>query len=316
MKKPHLLKGINLGGWLSQCSYDKEHLDNFIKDEDFSIISSWDMDHVRIPFDYNIVQDANGNFIEEGFQRIADAVANCRKCGLDVVLDLHKTAGFSFDYYGESESGFFDSEEYQERFYSLWEKTAELFGKYSDTIAFELLNEITDENFITPWNRISKECIKRIREYAPDTIILVGSYKNNAADTVQYLDAPADSNVIYNMHCYEPLKFTHQGAYWTTAINPSERIKYADSGCSEEYFENLFSTAIAKAEKHNTRLYCGEYGVINVVSPEETLRWYKDINAVFKKHNIGRCAWTYKNMDFGISDSRLDIIRNGLIKYL
>ena len=56
------------------------------------------LDHVRIPFDYNIVQDANGNFIEEGFQRIADAVANCRKCGLDVVLDLHKTAGFSFDY--------------------------------------------------------------------------------------------------------------------------------------------------------------------------------------------------------------------------
>ena len=316
MKKPQLMKGINLGGWLSQCNYEKEHLDSFIKDEDFDIIASWGMDHVRIPFDYNIIQDSNGNFIEEGFRRISDAVANCRRCGLDVVLDLHKTAGFSFDYYGESESGFFESKEYQERFYRLWEKMGELFGKYPDTVAFELLNEITDESFITPWNRISKECIRRIREYAPDTIILVGSYKNNAADTVQYLDAPADRNVIYNMHCYEPLKFTHQGAYWTTEIDPAERIKYADSGCSEEYFEKLFSTAIAKAEKNNTRLYCGEYGVINVVSPEETLSWYKDINAVFKKHNIGRCAWTYKNMDFGISDSRLDIIRNGLIKYL
>lgn len=316
MKKPILKKGINLGGWLSQCSYSEQHMESFITEDDFRIISSWSTDHVRIPFDYNIVQDNNGSFVEKGFERLKKAVEICRRYNLGTVLDLHKTAGFSFDYYSENESGFFDSAEYQERFFRLWEEMSRIFGGYSDTVAFELLNEVTDESFLASWKKISAECIKRIRKLAPDILILVGSYNNNSADTVQYLDAPADENVIYNMHCYEPLKFTHQGAYWTNAINPSERVEYEKSGCSAEYFEKLFSSATEKSRKYNSRLYCGEYGVIDRVSPEETLKWFIDINSVFNKYDIGRCAWNYKKMDFGISDSRLDGVRNELVKYL
>ena len=309
-------KGINLGGWLSQCNYNEHHLDNFITEKDIETIASWGVDHVRIPFDYNIIQDGEGRLLDRGFRRLENAVELCRKHGLNVVLDLHKTAGFSFDYYSESESGFFESEEYQERFYRIWERIAELFGGYPENVAFELLNEITDESFLDPWKKIAETCIARIRVHAPLTKILVGSYKNNAADTVQFLDAPYDENIIYNMHCYEPLKFTHQGAYWTDDIEPSERVSYNNSGCGEQYFEELFSTAIKQAEKYGVELYCGEYGVIDVGSPEDTIAWYKDINSVFNKHGIGRCAWSYKGMDFGISDSRLDGARSRLLECL
>ena len=220
-------KGVNLGGWLSQCSYEKEHLDTFVCEKDFEIIASWGADHVRVPFDYNIIENSDGTFSNEGFAYLDKAVACAKKNGLNIILDLHKTAGFSFDYYGESESGFFDSAEYQERFYRLWEEVARRYGSLAPNAAFELLNEVTDAEFIDKWNMIAKECIKRIRKIAPDILILVGSYHNNSADTVQFLDEPFDSNVIYNMHCYEPLKFTHQGAYWTTAIDPKERIPWA-----------------------------------------------------------------------------------------
>ena len=70
------------------------------------------------------------------------------------------------------------------------------------------------------------------------------------------------------------------------------------------------------AEERNVRLYCGEYGVIDRVAPEETLKWYKDISSVFNKYGIGRSAWSYKKMDFGISDSRLDGVREELLKLL
>ena len=118
------------------------------------------------------------------------------------------------------------------------------------------------------------------------------------------------------MHCYEPLKFTHQGAYWTTDIIPEERMAFEDSVTSPEYFEKLFSTAIAKAEEFGSSLYCGEYGCIDVVTPEDTIKWYKAINSVFVKHGIGRAAWNYKAMDFGLSDERLSKVRNELIKLL
>ena len=309
-------KGVNLGGWLSQCSYEKEHLDTFVQENDFRIIASWGADHVRVPFDYNIIENSDGTFNSEGFRYLDSSVEYSRKYGLNLILDLHKTAGFSFDYYAENESGFFDSEEYQERFYRLWEEMARRYGHRAPNVAFELLNEVTDAEFIDSWNRIAKECIRRIRLIAPDILILVGSYNNNSADTVQFLDEPFDFNVIYNMHCYEPLKFTHQGAYWTTAIDPKERIPFEKSVTSQEYFEELFSTAIAKAEKFGSGLYCGEYGCIDVVSPEDTVKWFRTINSVFKKHGIGRAAWNYKAMDFGLSDHRLDAVRGELLQLL
>ena len=309
-------KGVNFGGWLSQCSYEKEHLDTFITENDFRIAASWGVDHVRVPFDYNIIENTDGSFSEEGFAYLDKAISSSLKNGLNIILDLHKTAGFSFDYYAENESGFFDSADYQERFYRLWEEVARRYGTMTPNVAFELLNEVTDAEFISAWNRIAKECIRRIRKIAPDILILVGSYHNNSADTVQFLDEPFDKNVIYNMHCYEPLKFTHQGAYWTTDIVPEERMAFEESVTSAEYFEKLFSTAIAKAEKFGSSLYCGEYGCIDVVTPEDTIKWYKTINSVFVKHGIGRAAWNYKAMDFGLSDERLSKVRNELIKLL
>ena len=83
-----------------------------------------------------------------------------------------------------------------------------------------------------------------------------------------------------------------------------------------DYFVELFASAIEAAKKNNTELYCGEYGVIDVVSPEDTLKWYKIIHRVLDNYGIARAAWSYKEMDFGLSDARLDSVRNELLWYL
>ncbi len=309
-------KGINFGGWFSQCDYSKERLDNFITEDDFRKVSEWGADHVRIPVDYNIFENADGTYKNDGFERIEKAVQLCRKYGLNAVIDLHKTAGFSFDNYGENESGFFESAELQERFYSLWEQLAQRFSDYEENVAFELLNEITDRDFIDEWNRISLECIKHIRKYAPRNLILVGSYWNNSAEAVKDLAAPADDRIVYNMHCYEPLKFTHQGAYWTDMINKDDRFTFEEAEITPALFEKLFMSAIEMADKYGVPLYCGEYGVIDICSPEDTVKWFRCINSVFEKYGISRCAWTYKEMDFGFTDNRLDSVRDELLKYI
>ncbi len=315
LREKGFFRGVNLGGWLSQCDYSEDRLNNFITEEDIARISSWELDHVRIPVDYNVLEEEAGVYKKEGFARIDKALEWCRKYNLNIVLDLHKTAGFSFDS-GEREAGFFDNERLQERFYCLWEEIAKHYGAYSDCMAFELLNEVTDKSYIDEWNRISNECIRRIRAIAPDTIILVGSYYNNSVVAVKDLAAPYDDRVVYNFHCYDPLKYTHQGAYWTDAIDPKERIRFEESGVTSAYFVELFESAIEAARKNNTELYCGEYGVINVVSPEDTVKWYKEIHRVLDNYGIARSAWSYKEMDFGLSDARLDGVRNELLWYL
>ncbi len=339
------MHGVNLGGWFSQCNHTEERYNTFITKSDFAIIKSWGMDHVRLPIDYNLVEEADGTYKEKGFERIGQAISWCKEENLNLLLDLHKTAGYSFDS-GHGESGFFDSPDLQERFYKLWENLARRFASAfdgsSNEICFELLNEVTDQAFCKKWNKIARTCIQRIRLIAPTIKILVGSYWNNSLASVKDLDPPYDKNIVYNFHCYDPLVFTHQGATWIPKMNPDFRFplkskfsdykKMTEEKCGQagnsfdvfnsdavldqDYFESIFAEAVKIAEERDVLLYCGEYGVIDRVNNEETLEWYRLISQSFNKHGIGRSAWSYKQMDFGLSDSRLDQVREQLLKYL
>ena len=310
-------KGVDLGGWFSQCDYSDDTLKNFITGQDIERVAGWGADHVRIPVDYNVLENESGGYSEYGFGLVENAVRRCIDNGLNVVLDLHKTAGFSFDQ-GERETGFFSSTELQERFYMLWETIAKHFASFTPNIAFELLNEVTDKEYMTVWSRISGECVKRIRKYAPDTVILLGGYWNNSVQAVPDLPAPFDDKIVYNFHCSDPLEFTHQGAYWIydESFDKNKRVSFEESGVSAAYFEELFAPAVKYAENNNTVLYCGEYGVINNADAEDTVKWFKAINEVFEKHNIGRAVWSCKKMDFGLTDEHLSGVIDELIKYL
>ena len=339
------MHGVNLGGWFSQCDYSKNRLDTFITENDFKTISEWGLDHVRLPIDYNIIETADGKPLEEGYQRIARAFDWCKKYNLNIILDLHKTAGFSFDA-AHKETGFFENPEYQERFYNLWEELARRFATYFDDskneLCFELLNEVTDQSYCKTWNAIARNCIQKIRVISPTIKILVGSYWNNSLAAVKDLDPPYDENIVYNFHCYDPLLFTHQGAGWIEKMDTSFRFKLnstyknytelTEKYCGqkgtvfegfdpaaildEKYFESIFAEAIQIADERNTYLYCGEYGVIEKANIPDTIAWYKYVSEIFNRNGIGRAAWSYKQMDFGLSDARLDEIRSELLKYL
>ncbi len=316
LKELGFYRGVNLGGWMSQCDYSAERLDTFITERDFAQIAAWGFDHVRIPIDYNVVQNEDGSMKEDGLRRIDAALALCEKYGLNTVLDLHKTQGFSFDAL-EHEEGFFVSEAYQEKFYAIWECFAARWGALHERVIFELLNEVTFREYLPAWKRISRECVRRIRRSAPETRVLLGSYQWNSARTLPELDAPFDERVIYNFHFYEPHTFTHQGAYWMDeSFDKERRVSYAESGVSEAWFEDFLAPAFAKAAQEGCELYCGEFGVIDVVPPAEALKWFRDLLAVFARHHVAHSLWSYKQMDFGLCDARMDELRGELLALL
>ena len=332
--------GINLGGWLSQCEHTKEHYDTFIKETDIEQIAAWGLDHIRVPVDYELIQEEDGTYIEYGFSYIDDCIKWCQKYHLNMVLDLHKTKGYSFDFQ-ENESGFFENQSLQVRFINLWKEFARRYGKLDDILAFELLNEVVDPNVADQWNEIIRLTIDQIRKTSPYMHIIVGGVCNNSVTKVKLLDAPYDENIVYNFHCYEPLIFTHQSANWVLNMPSNFHILYPDSldtykeaskmidhsfseclyvngvnSLGQSFFEVIFMEAIEKAEDNDAMLYCGEYGVINQAPVDSTLKWYQDIHAVFEKYGIGRAAWSYKEMDFGITEEHYETIKGNLIALL
>ncbi|MCM1298231.1 MAG: glycoside hydrolase family 5 protein [Firmicutes bacterium] len=343
MKKlEHFQKGVNLGGWLSQGSLEKEHKDTFISEKDIETIASWGADHVRLPVDFENIETESGEERPDGYVYIDNCISWCRKYGLNIVLDLHKTCGYVFDDQ-EYSQGFFDSRELQDRFVNLWKRLAARYAKDSDIAMFDILNEVVDFNAAEKWNEIATRCMKAIREIAPDAKLLFGGVGNNAVSAVKLLAPPIDENVVYSCHCYSPLLFTHQSAYWVKGMPADFNIGYpesykeycekseslfgsgitdvsdykgSDRKTDSEYFDNIFKEAVEAAEKQGVALYCGEYGVIDKANVEDTLRWFGDIHKSLEKYGIGRAVWSYKEMDFGLTDKRYDGVREELVKLL
>ena len=336
-------KGVNLGGWLSQLiGTDEVHFNTFITESDIERIASWGLDHVRLPVDCDVVTADMGRTVLPRMDYIDKCIEWCGKHGLNLVLDLHKTYGYMFGTNNRDfGTNFFHDEELQAAFLRIWETFATRYGKYADRVAFELLNEVDVPDVVSEWNGIIRKTIEKIRTIAPDSWILVGGCRYNAVVSVPELDKPYDDKIVYNFHCYEPLVFTHQAAYWVRNMPQDYQIAYplpvgayirageelgmwqagdAKPGdeqlVSADYFDQMFRVAVETAEKNNAPLYCGEYGVIDKAPTPDTLRWLQDINAVFTKYGIGRAIWTYKVHNFGLIDAHYDAIRDEMIKAL
>lgn len=324
------MKGVNLGGWLSQYSeYSTKHFNTYILEEDIRNISKMGFDHVRIPVDYNVLETENGDILETGYRYLYDALAWCKKYNLKLIIDIHEVYGYSFDPLKDMDrEKFFYDEALQERFFKLWENIAVRFKDESDTVAFELLNEVVLEKVYKAWNCVAKKAIQRIRAITENTYIIIGGVNYNNVTSVPLLDAPYDDKIVYNFHCYEPFIFTHQKAYWVKGMSsdyeigyPAELALYREESkpyqpestgaiyneklktIGPEFFEVLFEDALSTANKYNVPLYCGEYGVIELAPKNDTKRWLADIHNVFEKYGIGRAIWNYKGKDFGIIDS-------------
>ena len=223
-------RGINLGGWLSQCrNMTEEHLNTFITEDDLKAIAEMGFDHVRLPVDYTAVETRDGAPIESGFRHVDDSVRWCAENGLHLLFDLHMTYGYTFDPMQKDadRAVFFHDEALQQRFFALWRRIAARYGK-NETVAFDLLNEVVLPEVAEAWNDIADRAIAAIRPLAPETWILVGGVRYNNVASVPMLRRPADARVVYNFHCYDPMIFTHQGAYWVPPVR-EVRVQYPDT---------------------------------------------------------------------------------------
>ena len=119
-------KGVNLGGWISQFDrYDKAHFEGFITEEDIRDIADLGFDHVRVPVDYNVLEDEEGNVLEAGFKHLEDCRRWCADRGLNMLIDLHECYGYSFDPLKDMDRrAFFYDKALQARFLDLWREIA------------------------------------------------------------------------------------------------------------------------------------------------------------------------------------------------
>ena len=329
------IKGVNLGGWLSQCDYTEAHCKRFITEKDIRTIAAWGFDHIRLPVDIDVIEGSPDPKRGKGHAHISNAFEWCGKYGLNMVLDLHKAAGYAF--YG-ADNTLFDNVAMQDKFIQTWEDLASRYAEAGEGVAFELLNEIVEEDS-SRWNALIKRTVPAIRKIAPKTKIILGGINWSSVHTLSLLEKPEDDGIVYTFHFYEPFLFTHQKARWIDAMPKNITTKYPatmreyqelskslglfGSGLfgdvtemGAEYMKPLMAEAVDAAARADAALYCGEYGVISHAPAPDTARWYADTHKAFTDLGIGRALWTYKGKSFGLADRHLNACREAILRHI
>lgn len=332
----HFQKGINIEHWISKAfASNSEQFHVFLTEENIKDIAKMDFDHIRLIVDYDIIQKKDCSLNESSLKYVEDCIKWCKKYDLHIILVLHTNAGVPYDEHESSGSLFLDFR-MQERFIRLWSALSARLFLYEDFLAFEISNQLIEDTQAQKWNELVKRCIAAIRRYAPSIKILIGGVQSNSLDTIRLLEPPIDNNIVYSLHCYEPMIISRQHTYWVKSMPSGLKISYPqtaketpknshkyDTFCprplfesnsvGQPFFEVLFGEVVSMAEYYDIPLYCGEFGVIALADPGDALVWFTDITAVFKKYRIGYAMWNYQLEDIGLTDGFIDV-RDTLMK--
>jgi aryl-phospho-beta-D-glucosidase BglC (GH1 family) len=322
------LRGLNLGGWLSQIDAIQEkdpenfpgvdkHIETFITAADFANIAQWGFDHVRVPIDaYLFFTKENETPVESRLAGIDRAVALSKRHNLKIIIDLHECPGHDFaDGASASVQELFSTDDTNIRkAEKIWACLAERYSS-NDHVLFESLNEPVAPTAAV-WNTVRDRLCREIRRHAPKSTIISGSNMWNRPSAFGELTPFDDDNVVYSVHFYEPLLFTHQFAPWLSAPEMKVVRGYpADYGSGIMLHYGLvlsmgmwdrgriveeFAPVNAFREKYGVPVICNEFGVYAPVELNAQLRWYDDLLSVLKEIGIGFSYWNYKNLDFGI----------------
>ena len=303
--------GLNISHWLSISSERGENRRAYFTRADVEFIANLGYDHIRFPIDEEQMFTEDGQLEPEACTLLHNALGWCDEFNLRAIVDLHqlRTHDLSVD-----DKPLFTDPKAQEQFYECWRKLSGELKKYSvDKVAYEPMNEPVADMHET-WNVIVNRCVEVIRELEPRRTIIMGSNRWQNFSTVKYLRVPVnDPNIIISFHYYEPALLTHYQASWTDTRDIIVPVHYpgqliADADMEEagshaqagkrvyniDVIEKDFLEVINAAKKYNLKLFCGEYGCINVAPQEDKIRWYKDMYTLFERHGIARANWDYK----------------------
>lgn len=308
-------RGTNIAHWLSQSERRGNERATFFTEKDVEFIKSAGFDHIRLPVDEEQLWDSTGKRYADAFQLLDNFMTWANKSGLRVILDLHILRSHHFN---ADEKPLWTQPAAQDKFIQLWRDLAGAVKKWPNgMLAYEFMNEpVADDP--EQWNRLLARVADSIRSWEAERTLVIGSNRWQSANTFDQLRVPPnDKNILLSFHFYEPFHLTHVKASWTKLKDFNGTVQYPGqivvNGTTEEEkrvynrdtLEKMMAKPIHLADSLKLPLYCGEFGVIDGAPRASKIAWYKDMVAIFEKHNIGYANWNYKTGSFGIVDAAI-----------
>ena len=205
---------------------------------------------------------------------------------MEVVVDLHTPPGGRVE---AREFRMFREKAFADAFVAMWRGIALRFLGRAGIYGYDLCNE-PDQLSAAPFDywTLQRLAAEAVREIDPETPIIVESNNKTAPQTFSYLCPLNLTNVIYQVHMYEPGDFTHQLPRSRQGGETPALMRYSSPVRNKAVLERVLSVVRAFEEKHGAKIYVGEFSASAWAPGAET--YLADCIALFRDYGWN---WTY-----------------------
>lgn len=198
---------------------------------------------VRFYINYQLFEDDSNpyNYKNAGFDWLNKNIEWAKENNIFLIVNMHIPQG-GFQSLGNG-LALFTEEENQNRLIALWKKIADYYKDCSTIIGWGLVNEPivpyiqnNAKTSLEQWNNLANKISKAIRTVDKNHVLFVERaigvisnspekkyYSFNEKDAYPIIE---DYNLVYELHSYDPIRYTHQQASWIPEY--SEKIVYPD----------------------------------------------------------------------------------------
>lgn len=236
--------------------------------EDLKTLHEWNVNLVRAQMSRNWGAVGTELDLEEWDGWLAGKLDNLeqamdwgREFGIRFVIDLHCPPGGRNT---PDNMRMFNEKKYGDHFIEVWKRISTRFKGHSQLYAYNLINEPVQSLPALPdydyWN-LQRRAAEAIREIDPDTPIMVESNRSDRPETFAYLSPLRMHNIIYKVHMYMPLSYTHQrlSGSGTAAAYPGI---IEDAQWNRARIRRELEPVIDFQKRHDCKIYVGEFSAI------------------------------------------------------
>lgn len=248
----------------------------------FKLLRDGGFNTVRVNLQAFQHMDDLGRLSPEWFKSLDWIVDNALANDLSVIIDEH-----DYELCGK------DAITCRSKLTAFWEQVAPRYKNTPHQVMFEILNEPNQAITISLWNTMLKELLAVIRQTNPDRNVVIGPSQWNNINSLAGLELPNDRHIIATVHYYLPMRFTHQGAWWSKETATLSGITWGTDAEKEAIAKDF--AGVQEWSKANGRpILLGEFGAYDKGDMDSRVKY---ISTVARTAESLGWAWTYWQFD-------------------
>lgn len=267
------------------------------REEDIRMLAAWRANLIRWQFYYHGATDpkqrgdlaAYDRWLEQTMAEVDRALPLCQELGIAVVIDLHTPPGGLEGH----QMALFSDAACQEKFISVWDRLAAHYRNAPAVWGYDLLNEPAEGRLgagLLDWRALAEKVARRVRAIDPDRAIIVEPGAHGGWSNLPFfppLDVPG---VVYSVHMYEPMAFTHQGVLDGLPAGIAYPGTIGGEHWDRETLRRKLQPVRDYQRDYNIPIYIGEFSVPRWAPGASGANWLRDCISLFEEYGWD---WSY-----------------------